>query len=156
MQKTNEHGRTTLEMLGVLVIIGVLSIGGIIGYRQAMDKHRVNEMLFIAQQYASSIFTGKKTNPDKFGIPHLPTLSELGFKTERADLYPTNSFLKENGVELHISFFSADQCRIAASLLNESCRLVSLGNPCREANTGLSSADRAQIEGCFDHIFETR
>ena len=31
-------------MLGVLAIIGVLSIGGIAGYRYAMAKHKVNEL----------------------------------------------------------------------------------------------------------------
>ena len=34
-----------VEMLGVLAIIGVLSIGGIAGYRQAMTAHRANEFL---------------------------------------------------------------------------------------------------------------
>jgi len=32
-------------MLGVLAIIGVLSIGGIAGYTMAMNKHRANELL---------------------------------------------------------------------------------------------------------------
>ena len=38
-----ESGRSMVEMLGVLAIIGVLSIGGIAGYTQAMKKYRVNE-----------------------------------------------------------------------------------------------------------------
>ncbi|MBS6473139.1 MAG: hypothetical protein KH347_02690 [Acetobacter sp.] len=33
---TNESGRSMIEMLGVLAIIGVLSVGGIAGYSQAM------------------------------------------------------------------------------------------------------------------------
>ena len=40
---TNESGRSMVEMLGVLAIIGVLSIGGIAGYTQAMKKYRTNE-----------------------------------------------------------------------------------------------------------------
>ena len=43
MMNTNESGRSMVEMLGVLAIIGVLSIGGIAGYTQAMKKYRVNE-----------------------------------------------------------------------------------------------------------------
>ncbi len=42
---TNESGRSMVEMLGVLAIIGVLSIGGIAGYTQAMKKYRINEAL---------------------------------------------------------------------------------------------------------------
>ena len=34
----NEKGRSMIEMLGVLAIIGVLSVGGIAGYSKAMMK----------------------------------------------------------------------------------------------------------------------
>lgn len=34
-----------IEMLGVLAIIGVLSIGGLAAYRQAMDKYRAGQIL---------------------------------------------------------------------------------------------------------------
>jgi len=40
-----ETGRSMVEMLGTLAIIGVLSIGGIAGYTIAMNKHRANELL---------------------------------------------------------------------------------------------------------------
>ena len=39
----DQIGRSMIEMLGVLAIIGVLSIGGIAGYSKAMERHRVNE-----------------------------------------------------------------------------------------------------------------
>ncbi len=39
----NESGRSMVEMLGTLAIIGVLSIGGIAGYSYGMDKYRANE-----------------------------------------------------------------------------------------------------------------
>ncbi|MBQ3695627.1 MAG: type II secretion system protein [Alphaproteobacteria bacterium] len=45
MKLKNESGRSMVEMLGVLAIIGVLSVGGIAGYTTAMRKHRVNEAL---------------------------------------------------------------------------------------------------------------
>ena len=41
----SESGRSMVEMLGVLAIIGVLSIGGIMGYSYGMDKYRANETL---------------------------------------------------------------------------------------------------------------
>jgi len=41
----NESGRSMVEMLGVLAIIGVLSVGGIAGYKMAMDKNKANEIL---------------------------------------------------------------------------------------------------------------
>jgi len=42
MQKSQQIGRSMIEMLGVLAIIGVLSVGGIAGYSKAMFKYRLN------------------------------------------------------------------------------------------------------------------
>ncbi len=41
----NEKGRSMIEMLGVLAIIGVLSVGGIAGYSKAMTKYRINKTI---------------------------------------------------------------------------------------------------------------
>ncbi|MBQ8671263.1 MAG: hypothetical protein IJ525_01945 [Alphaproteobacteria bacterium] len=41
----NESGRSMIEMLGVLAIIGVLSVGGIAGYSKAMMKYRINKTI---------------------------------------------------------------------------------------------------------------
>ena len=42
---TEQSGRSMVEMLGVLAIVGVLSIGGISGYSKAMAKYKVNKTL---------------------------------------------------------------------------------------------------------------
>ena len=42
--KTNETGRPLIEMLGVLAIIGVLSVGGIAGYSKDMNKFKTNKV----------------------------------------------------------------------------------------------------------------
>jgi len=41
----NETGRSMIEMLGVLAIIGVLSVGGIAGYSKAMHRYRINKTI---------------------------------------------------------------------------------------------------------------
>ena len=41
--KINQLGRSMVEMLGVLAIIGVLSVGAISGYSNAMTKHKLNK-----------------------------------------------------------------------------------------------------------------
>ena len=38
-------GRSMVEMLGVLAIIGVLSVGAISGYSKAMEKYKINKMI---------------------------------------------------------------------------------------------------------------
>lgn len=62
--KINESGRSMIEMLGVLAIIGVLSVGGIAGYSKAMGKHRVNKSIDQITQIVSStrsLFYGHKS-----------------------------------------------------------------------------------------------
>jgi type II secretory pathway pseudopilin PulG len=39
----SENGRSMVEMLGVLAIIGVLSVGAIAGYSKAMMKYKLNQ-----------------------------------------------------------------------------------------------------------------
>ena len=43
--KQNQFGRNMIEMLGVLAIIAVLTVGGIAGYSKAMEKFKVNKIL---------------------------------------------------------------------------------------------------------------
>ncbi len=45
LNKVSQSGRSMVEMLGVLAVIGVLSIGGITAYRTAMANHTANEIL---------------------------------------------------------------------------------------------------------------
>ncbi len=41
----SQSGRSMVEMLGVLAIIGVLSVGGIAGYSLSMRRHRANQIV---------------------------------------------------------------------------------------------------------------
>lgn len=62
--KQNQSGRSMIEMLGVLAIIGVLSVGGIAGYSKAMERYKlyttfrdlsflINEIIPFSQQFMS-------------------------------------------------------------------------------------------------------
>ena len=59
-----EIGRSMVEMLGVLAIIGVISIGAIAGYTYGMNRYRTNEILDGANKRAYTIST-----QDSMGIP---------------------------------------------------------------------------------------
>ena len=56
-KKKSEQGRSMVEMLGVLAIIGVLSIGGIAGYTLSMRRHRANQLLDALNKYAMLIYS---------------------------------------------------------------------------------------------------
>ena len=53
----NESGRSMIEMLGVLAIIGVLSVGGIAGYSKAMNKFKTNQIADNASMIIANIRT---------------------------------------------------------------------------------------------------
>ena len=50
--KKSQSGRSMVEMLGVLAIIGVLSVGGIAGYSLSMRRHRANGVVDVLSKYA--------------------------------------------------------------------------------------------------------
>ncbi|MBQ8870955.1 MAG: hypothetical protein IJ019_06235 [Alphaproteobacteria bacterium] len=56
-KKYNQIGRSMVEMLGVLAIIGVLSVGGIAGYSKAMEKHKMNSFIESIRELMYSIDT---------------------------------------------------------------------------------------------------
>jgi len=62
MKLFNESGRSMIEMLGVLAVIGVLSVTGLYGYTLAMRKHKTNEIIrelsMRANQVSSQLLIG--------------------------------------------------------------------------------------------------
>ena len=57
MKHTNESGRSMVEMLGVLAIIGVLSVGGIAGYSMAMSKFKITKTIDQVQTIITNLRT---------------------------------------------------------------------------------------------------
>ena len=65
-----QSGRSMIEMLGVLAIIGVLTIGSITGYSRAMRRHLLNKQ----REQISYILSAAKTHHDILDISPNPTL----------------------------------------------------------------------------------
>ena len=55
--KKSQSGRSMVEMLGVLAIIGVLSVGGSAGYSLSMRRHRANGVVDLASKYALTVYS---------------------------------------------------------------------------------------------------
>lgn len=53
----NQIGRSMIEMMGVLAIIGVLSVGGINGYTKAMTKFKTNSTLEALMTISANVRT---------------------------------------------------------------------------------------------------
>ena len=133
MKNINESGRSMVEMLGVLAIIGVLSIGGIAGYSMAMNRYRANEILDAASKYAVMIYAGAQTygathttgnyTPTDFeeiGLGKLPSgAKSIKVTSTTAGEETTYGGLQGDGVELEITFDSDSVCKAALSILGE-------------------------------------
>ena len=75
MKKNNavivqQQGRSMVEMLGVLAIVGVLSAGGLLGYSQAMKKIKMNQ----TQEQIMTIMQNIRT---KFAHTKRPQINSL-------------------------------------------------------------------------------
>ena len=87
-QLGKQHGRTLLEMLGVLAIIGVLSITALVGFTYAMNKHRANETIYDVMLRAANVpmtdeYYQKRPTGYAFRFPELGNeTSSLGYRLE--------------------------------------------------------------------------
>ena len=57
-----ESGRSMVEMLGVLAIIAILSIGAIAGYNMALNRYKANEIINTAYKIAVVVTTKVPAN----------------------------------------------------------------------------------------------
>ena len=55
--ETMQYGRSMIEMLGVLAIVGVLSVGGIAGYSKAMMQFKINKAIEEISQIVTNVRT---------------------------------------------------------------------------------------------------
>ncbi len=65
--KERQSGRSMIEMLGVLAIICVLSVGGIAGYSKAIMKYRINKTIEQITLVAGNVRTFFANQPDGTG-----------------------------------------------------------------------------------------
>lgn len=66
--RVNEQGRSMIEMLGVLAIVGVLSVGGIAGYSKAMNKFKTNKVIDQINMISTNIRTLYSSQRDFEGL----------------------------------------------------------------------------------------
>lgn len=68
MKKSHENGRSMLEMIAVLAIIGVISATGVMGYSKAMYKYQISRtvsmMTEALQDYALFLKRGPENYPN--------------------------------------------------------------------------------------------
>ncbi len=86
MKKINETGHSMIEMLGVLAIIGVLSVGGITGFSTAMEKWKINkavgEYSILAAGILEHVDDFNNQNKDNTQFPMIQAVQALNLVPE--------------------------------------------------------------------------
>ena len=68
LYKSEQSGRSMVEMLGVLAIIGVLSVGGIAGYSKAMAKFKLSKVMDQVSMTVANVRTLYSGQPNYSGL----------------------------------------------------------------------------------------
>ena len=94
-----------IEMLGVLAIIGVLSVGGIAGYSKAMEKYKLNKVM---SEYSMLVY-GILEHIDDFRKYRTQNNLALSNVLEALDVIPSswhrddkNDFIDDNGYTIRV------------------------------------------------------
>ena len=91
--RDNQSGRSMVEMLGVLAIIGVLSVGGISGYSKAMAKFKLTKAQDQITMLLMNIRTAFATSPNYAGLDNT---SAVSYNIVPGDMVPGGSGSKIN------------------------------------------------------------
>ena len=128
----SQSGRSMVEMLGVLAIIGVLSVGGIAGYSLSMRRHRANQVVDLVSKYALVLYSDcqKKFINDNgdtscspaisfenAGVGNLP--SGVGFGSIITYISVSDTDFDE--VNIQITFSDEKLCQAVGSAAGSSC-----------------------------------
>ena len=112
-----ETGRSMVEMLGTLAIIGVLSIGGIMGYSHAMDKYHANTIINNINLTAMDLIA----QLNRGGTPNLS--DELG--KNNSDKYPItlNTTYAPNEYFITVENIPFEVCKIIMDTMPQTVRI---------------------------------
>lgn len=128
--RLNEKGRSMIEMLGVLAIVGVLSVGGIAGYSKAMGKYKTDRLLTQITEIVIGIrtlYTSQKSYtgmsvPALLNTGAIPSIMRNGDNAAHALggsilAFPSPSATEEEGAfELYFTGIPESTCKILAAI----------------------------------------
>ena len=129
----SDSGRSMVELLGVLALIGVLSIGGIAGYTSAMNRLKANNIISLASEVA---IIGMSKNRGAGGHADL---SDLNIDIASVPCLAGGSGLQSEGdgsVSISLTPQGCDEVRemivqIAASKITDPAAPCTNTSPCK-------------------------
>ena len=101
-----EKGRSMVEMLGVLAIIGVLSVGAISGYSKAMLKYKLNKQAEAMNLLLNNAMQLRPPMPDEGTTRYSELLSKLNLLPDGIVLHPSDTTYLRDMFNNFIWFFA--------------------------------------------------
>ena len=142
-----QSGRSMVEMLGTLAIIGVLSVGGIAGYSYGMDKYRANRTMYDVNVRAVDVLA-------QFDATGDATLD--GWKNEKT-LYPIT--LEDETIGIQVSGVPTRVCELMVEGMEKYAKAVKINaeyvgenaGDCGDENTLVFYFDEEENKGCSNN-----
>ncbi len=123
-------GRSMVEMLGVLAIIGVLSVGAISGYSKAMEKYKINKFV---NSY-SILITNLLQYKDSF--IHEKNMFDITSTLQKLNLFPEGFIIKNGKVYDSLGFkpyvFIRHERLVTTIILSDTAMKNFRGDLCKE------------------------
>jgi len=131
-----------IEMMGVLAIIGVLSVGGIAGYSQAMSKFKISKTIDQAQMLITNIRTLYSSSRKYTGISPLQAYN-MGLLTDESFNPTNNTGLNPFGGQIQFGIAEAGRAFTISytGLTNESCVRLATADWGADQSSGLRSIE---------------
>ena len=142
----NEQGRSMVEMLGVLAVMGLLSVMAFAGFRIALNKHYANEILNEANKRAVIVAGQIGFNQ---GTPSLSEFSNNTFTGGTFDSSVTTNPQTES-FALKVSNVPEAVCQNILSMIDDHTMLRRLTS---EANMALGIANCATTESTYMLVY---
>ncbi len=145
-----QRGRSMVEMLGTLAIIGVLSVTALTGYKIAMTKNRTNNILYDVNLAMNEIATREYMS---LPVNEEAPVSDLGVKSEFDIGYARLGGEEKNGFYIAVSNITEEVCETLRS--NKTAFMTSIQpnnnetalTSCTGANAVLMKFPYPPIEG---------
>ena len=147
--KQLNNGRSMIEMLAVLVIMGILTLGGIAGYRYAMNKSTANAITKEVSLRAASIMNDGTFSRYQINAP----IAALGFKGQIGTFTYEQTKSSTTTFTVTVSPVSQPVCRRIAEMAHPNALSVSINEQTwQEGDTFLCSSDENTIDFVFAAI----
>ena len=144
-----ESGRSMVEMLGVLAIIGVISIGAIAGYTYGMNRYRTNEVLDGGTKRAYTVAT-------QLSMGLQPNLSEFkDYNTTAGGVFGDTDAIKQWDGEFGISITGVSKpvCENLIRMIGDKTPLRALSKGEGENETQLALGDCSEGSNDFYLVY---